>query len=297
MVENSTSGLAMVAAEVVVTVTREEQHQDALAGYAPAPGGRRRVAVELAWCVVGAGKYRGEHAIEVRLDGRRVGELTYPMSQRYAPLVTWARGQGGRAGCEAVVEGGERGLQLTLRLPRDLDNLPAVATAATEPATAVHAVPNPQGTFARHRRAWVVAGAVTAVLFFVAIANGDEDADVSPSAADETTTTAAVPTTTETTTTTTTPPPTTTTTTTTTVVPPPPPAPPQTQEPVAPPPAVEPPPVSQCDPNYSGCVPIASDVDCAGGSGNGPAYADGPVTVIGNDIYDLDRDGNGVACE
>ena len=34
----------------------------------------------------------------------------------------------------------------------------------------------------------------------------------------------------------------------------------------------------QCDPNYSGaCVPIASDVDCAGGSGNGPAYVQGPV--------------------
>jgi hypothetical protein len=52
-----------------------------------------------------------------------------------------------------------------------------------------------------------------------------------------------------------------------------------------------------CDPNYSGCVPIASDVDCAGGSGNGPAYATGPVTVIGRDIYDLDRDGDGVACD
>ncbi|QVI29484.1 hypothetical protein [Mycolicibacterium neoaurum] len=53
-----------------------------------------------------------------------------------------------------------------------------------------------------------------------------------------------------------------------------------------------------CDPNYSGaCVPIASDVDCAGGSGNGPAYVQGPVTVIGNDIYDLDRDGNGTGCE
>src|SRR5882724_5684914 len=38
---------------------------------------------------------------------------------------------------------------------------------------------------------------------------------------------------------------------------------------------------SQCDPNYSGaCVPIASDVDCAGGSGNGPAYVQGPVTVV-----------------
>ncbi|MEX0616649.1 MAG: G5 domain-containing protein [Candidatus Woykebacteria bacterium] len=54
---------------------------------------------------------------------------------------------------------------------------------------------------------------------------------------------------------------------------------------------------SNCDPNYSGCVPIASDVDCAGGSGNGPAYVSGPVQVIGYDIYDLDRDGDGTACE
>lgn len=55
---------------------------------------------------------------------------------------------------------------------------------------------------------------------------------------------------------------------------------------------------SGCDPNYAGpCVPIASDVDCAGGSGNGPAYVGGPVTVIGSDIYGLDRDGDGVGCE
>ncbi|MFT4283882.1 MAG: G5 domain-containing protein [Protaetiibacter sp.] len=53
-----------------------------------------------------------------------------------------------------------------------------------------------------------------------------------------------------------------------------------------------------CDPNYAGaCVPIASDVDCAGGSGNGPAYVRGPVRVIGVDIYDLDRDGDGIACD
>jgi hypothetical protein len=57
------------------------------------------------------------------------------------------------------------------------------------------------------------------------------------------------------------------------------------------------PPAGGCDPNYSGCVPIASDVDCAGGSGNGPAYAQGPINVIGSDIYDLDNDGDGVACE
>ncbi|MET0979926.1 MAG: G5 domain-containing protein [Candidatus Saccharimonadales bacterium] len=54
---------------------------------------------------------------------------------------------------------------------------------------------------------------------------------------------------------------------------------------------------SNCDSNYSGCVPIASDVDCAGGSGNGPAYAYGPIDVVGYDIYGLDRDGNGIACE
>lgn len=63
---------------------------------------------------------------------------------------------------------------------------------------------------------------------------------------------------------------------------------------VAPPPAPKP----SCDPNYSGaCVPIASDVDCASGNGNGPAYVAGPVTVVGSDIYDLDRNGDGTGCE
>lgn len=54
---------------------------------------------------------------------------------------------------------------------------------------------------------------------------------------------------------------------------------------------------NDCDPNYSGCVPVASDVDCAGGSGNGPAYVSGPVRVVGSDIYGLDRNNDGVGCE
>ncbi len=54
---------------------------------------------------------------------------------------------------------------------------------------------------------------------------------------------------------------------------------------------------SNCDPNYTGCVPIASDVDCAGGKGNGPAYVKGPIKVIGVDIYELDRNRDGIACE
>ena len=52
-----------------------------------------------------------------------------------------------------------------------------------------------------------------------------------------------------------------------------------------------------CDPNYSDCVPIATDVDCAGGDGNGPEYVQGPVRVLGTDIYQLDRDRDGIACE
>ena len=54
---------------------------------------------------------------------------------------------------------------------------------------------------------------------------------------------------------------------------------------------------SGCDPNYSGCVPIASDVDCSGGSGNGPEYVEGPIEVIGTDKYRLDADHDGIACE
>ena len=67
----------------------------------------------------------------------------------------------------------------------------------------------------------------------------------------------------------------------------------------APAPAPTPAPAaSGCDSNYAGaCVPIDSDVDCAGGSGNGPSYVAGPVSVVGSDIYDLDRDGDGIACD
>src|SRR4051794_17274213 len=46
--------------------------------------------------------------------------------------------------------------------------------------------------------------------------------------------------------------------------------------------------------NRSGSV--AREHDCEGGSGNGPDYT-GPVEVVGDDHYGLDRDGNGQACE
>jgi len=132
------------------------------------------------------------------------------------------------------------------------------------------------------------------------------DEDAAPSTTGEviepTTTSIATSTTAPPTTTTSAPP------TTTTAPPPPPPSPTTTAPPPPPPPPppttvafVAPAPVapaaSGCHPSYDPCVPVASDVDCAGGSGNGPAYASGPIRVTGHDAYDLDRDGDGVACE
>jgi len=294
MVDNSPADLVVLAGEVAVTVTREEDHQDVLAHY----GSGRQVTVELTWCAVATGKYRGQRALEVRLDGYRVGELTYLMSQRYAPLVTQVNAHGGRAGCAALIERDTRGLQLSLRLPANPDTVRTVRIPPVTRATAAVGTPAPAvasgSTFTRHPKAWTIGAAVVAILVVAGIVGGNKDQSTSPTAADQTTTTTVpatttVPTstTTITTTTTTTPPPPTTT---TQAAPP-----PVTEEPAPPP--VQPAPQSQCDPNYSGCVPIASDVDCQGGSGNGPAYVKGPIRVIGSDIYDLDRDGNGIACE
>ncbi|GGE95321.1 G5 domain-containing protein [Mycetocola zhadangensis] len=67
---------------------------------------------------------------------------------------------------------------------------------------------------------------------------------------------------------------------------------------VAPPAPAPPAAGGGCHPSYSGaCVPFASDVDCEGGSGNGPEYVRGPLTVVGPDVYDLERDSDGIACD
>lgn len=69
--------------------------------------------------------------------------------------------------------------------------------------------------------------------------------------------------------------------------------------PATPPPAPAAPapaPAPSCHPSYIPCLPIVSDVDCAGGSGNGPVYT-GRVQVIGPDEYELDRDRDGIGCE
>ena len=55
--------------------------------------------------------------------------------------------------------------------------------------------------------------------------------------------------------------------------------------------------VSNCTTGYKPCLAPAPDYDCAGGSGDGPMYAVGPIYVTGSDPYDLDSEGDGIACE
>ena len=71
--------------------------------------------------------------------------------------------------------------------------------------------------------------------------------------------------------------------------------PPPTTQP-SPPPTT---PSRSCHPSYKGaCLdPTASDYDCAGGSGNGPKYVQGPVKVRPPDPFDLDADNDGLGCE
>jgi hypothetical protein len=151
------------------------------------------------------------------------------------------------------------------------------------------------------RWGWIAAPVAAGILFIGCAGQADTEIDSAPRAERRATATTERPTTT-----TTQRPTTTTTRPTTTTAPPttaPPPPPPTTAPPPPPPPPPPPttrpapPPPSNCNPNYSGCVPNASDVDCAGGSGNGPQYVSGPVNVIGGDPYGLDSDGDGVGCE
>lgn len=51
---------------------------------------------------------------------------------------------------------------------------------------------------------------------------------------------------------------------------------------------------AKCDPNYAGCIPaFPPDVDCTDIKRLGLA----PVRVIGKDVHNLDRDGNGIGCD
>ena len=161
-----------------VVVTGEEHHQDVLWAYTPQAGRARRVAVELV--------PTGEQRIEARLDGRRVGELTALMSQRYGRIVDDVQRHGGRVGCLGLVVAGKRGIEVELRLPTVGPGRPVPTGAAPtlrQPGPPLPRLPGPDATGPglpptrrRSRKPLWVGGGVVAVLVVAAAVGGTHDA-------------------------------------------------------------------------------------------------------------------------
>lgn len=319
MIENPDADLTRLAPDNDVVVTREELHQPALLRYAPGADGRQRhVAVELRIAPISHGRHVGEPGIEIWLDGRRVGELTALMSSRYGPLVADMLRNGQRPGAEAHVGNGGRGIEVTVRLPDVPTGAPA--TPPLIPPTPGPAAPRPRR---RAGKPLLIGAGVVVGLLVINSMFSDRGAPTTPTAATpvatapptapatapqppavaEQTVAAAPALAAASAAVTTSPPKPVPQTQPPTFQPapqPPAPRPPVVEPPAAKPPVAPPPvakPTGGCDPNYSGCVPVASDVDCQGGSGNGPAYVKGPVNVTGSDIYGLDNDHDGIGCE
>ncbi len=381
MIENLAHGLTLLDPHHAVVVTREEHHQGELSAYEPVPDGpARRVAVELVPAPVTDGVHAGAPGVEVRLGGRRIGELTHLMAHQYGPFVQEVLNGGGRPGAVALVDRSRQGLQVELRLPHPRRG---AAPAPVPP-------PAPRSRLHRARVPLLVGGVVVALLLAIGWIGGrDSTLPTSPSAATNSaatvpaaTTPSVIPTvipaviptvipaamipaaTTPAATIPAGPP------SSPTIAPPatspsvvarsvpvpsrsaghavdgagparsstsPRPATPKqvattaaTSEPVSttaanpvsptpksatpspatPSPATPEPsppdPVTEsggCDANYIGCVPVDSDVDCRGGSSNGPSHVTGAVRVTGGDIHGLgndnnrDDDGDGIGCD
>lgn len=118
IVAQRTAGTVLLCGDRTCTVTREEDHQDVLAAYAPRKGQDvRAVVATLGFCTVDRGKHRGAEVIGVHLDGRRVGQLTKLMSERYEGVVRGFLAQGLRVTCEGFAFPTPKGVEVELRLP------------------------------------------------------------------------------------------------------------------------------------------------------------------------------------
>jgi hypothetical protein len=113
------AGSVLLRNDWTCTVTKEEDHQHTLSRYRPnSPTRPREVIASLGLCTIKGGKYKGQTAIEVRIDGQRVGQLTYAMTQRYIDVVTPLLDRGLLVTCEALTLRSDKGIQVELLVPR-----------------------------------------------------------------------------------------------------------------------------------------------------------------------------------
>jgi hypothetical protein len=118
-IAEETAVSALLRNDWTCAVTKEEDHQQVLSRYRPnSPSRPREVIASLGLCTIQGGKYKGETAIEVRIDGQRVGQLTYAMTQRYIDVVTPLLNRSLLVTCEATTLRSDKGVQVELRMPR-----------------------------------------------------------------------------------------------------------------------------------------------------------------------------------
>ncbi|RZQ65893.1 DUF4236 domain-containing protein [Amycolatopsis suaedae] len=117
LLENLVGDIDLVEPARRLTVTREEDHQDTLSHYQRIDSSRTLLVAELVSSTVSRGKHKGAYAIEVRLNGKRVGELTAKMSSRYQSLVVNAEAMDSQPICEAELTHGDYGYQVDIYLP------------------------------------------------------------------------------------------------------------------------------------------------------------------------------------
>ena len=120
IVASESNGSALLRSDWSCTVTKEENHQDVLARYAPRNAAQpREVIASLGFCKIEGGKYKGLDTVEVRIDGHRVGQLTYAMTQRYGAIVRSLLSRNLVVTCEAVTTRTARGVEVELGMPAD----------------------------------------------------------------------------------------------------------------------------------------------------------------------------------
>lgn len=117
--ERPAEPLVMLPGNRMTTVSGEENHQEVLEPYAPQrPDQVAYVYATLGWCDVVKGKHKGTQAIEARVDGRRVGQLTHAMTERYeADMEPLLRDERVTIGAAALLTRKEK-IEVSLLLPQ-----------------------------------------------------------------------------------------------------------------------------------------------------------------------------------
>ncbi|MGI9016879.1 MAG: HIRAN domain-containing protein [Euzebya sp.] len=107
---NGPGRLQILEADRNVAVTKRKAHNDVLGGLL---ADRESVVVYAALepSTIASGKYVGQPCLEVQVDGRRIGEFSSAMTNRYASHVV--RG----CGCEVVVSRKPNGIQAQALMP------------------------------------------------------------------------------------------------------------------------------------------------------------------------------------